>query len=207
VAPRHALRNVRSARVQRFCLDTYFIRLERRRSSSVLADDGTVNLGTSPAANGRSGWSPAATDAELSRTFDPIDHRQGYELLRYLSGLGRSDEMLQILMNGLDRQEHDGVLAFYGDHLPSLPHAFRHFGFDEEGSDYVLWRGDASPARRLDLPAHGLTGMIIDALHARGAIGGRCASAGVPAATPAPGGRPIVAPTPVAGPSGAPASG
>jgi hypothetical protein len=154
-------------------------------------------------------WLDAAApiDAELSRTFDPTAHRQGYELLRYLSGLRRSDEMLQILMNGLGRQRHDGILAFYGDHLPSLPHAFRNFGFDEEGSDYVLWRGDAFPARRLDLPAHGLTGMIIDALYARGAIGGRCASAGVPAATPAPSGRPIVAPTPVAGPSGAPASG
>ena len=154
-------------------------------------------------------WLDAAApiDAELSRTFDPADHRQGYELLRYLSGLRRSDEMLHVLMNGLGRQGHAGVLAFYGDHLPSLPHAFRHFGFDEAGSDYVLWRGDASPTRQLDLPAHGLTGMIVDALRARGAIGGRGASAAVPAAVTAPRGGLIVAPTPVGGPADAPAGG
>jgi hypothetical protein len=95
---------------------------------------------------------------------------QGGELLRYLDGLRRSDEMLQILMDGLGERRHDAVLAFYGDHLPSLPRAFRHFGFDECGSDYVLWQGAASSTRQLDLPAHRLPGIIIEALHARGAI-------------------------------------
>jgi hypothetical protein len=54
--------------------------------------------------------------------------------------------------------------------LPSLPHAFRHFGFDEIGSDYVVWRGSATVARPLDLPAHGLPQIIIDALRAKEAI-------------------------------------
>ncbi len=54
----------------------------------------------------------------------------GGELLRYLDGLRRSDQMLSVLMDGLVRRGSPAVLAFYGDHLPSLSGAFSHFGFD-----------------------------------------------------------------------------
>src|SRR6516162_7527626 len=114
---------------------------------------------------------------ELRRNFDADGLPQGGELLRYLDGLGRSDEMLQILLTGLQRRNGEGVLAFYGDHLPSLPHAFRHFGFDEIGSDYVVWRGSTTAASPLDLPAHRLPRVIIDALRAKEAIDVRGGSA------------------------------
>jgi hypothetical protein len=113
----------------------------------------------------------APIDPELRRNFDPMGLPQGGELLRYLDGLRRSDEMLQILLSGL-QHHREAVLAFYGDHLPSLPHAFRHFGFDEWGSDYFVWRCAASPGRQLDLPAHRLPRLIIDALQEIGAIDG-----------------------------------
>jgi Sulfatase len=118
-------------------------------------------------------WFEAEThvDPDLSRALDPTRLPQGGELLRYLHGLRRSDQMLQILMDGLAGNGCEGILAFYGDHLPSLPHAFEHFGFAEWGSDYVLWRSDPSPSRRLDLPAHRLPGVIIDTLREKGAIG------------------------------------
>jgi phosphoglycerol transferase MdoB-like AlkP superfamily enzyme len=107
---------------------------------------------------------------ELRRDFDAIGLPRGGELLRYLDGLRRSDEMLQVLVTGLQRRHREGVLAFYGDHLPSLPHAFRHFGFEEVGSDYVVWRGGATDTRQLDLPAHRLPRVVIEALRATGAI-------------------------------------
>jgi hypothetical protein len=111
---------------------------------------------------------------ELRSNFDAIGMPQGGELLRYLDGLRQSDEMLQILLTGLQQRHGEGVLAFYGDHLPSLPHAFRHFGFEEVGSDYVVWQGSSAiEARQLDLPAHGLPRVIADALRATGAIDGR----------------------------------
>lgn len=119
-------------------------------------------------------------DPELRCRFDPTGVPQGGELLRYLDGLRQSDEMLQILRSGLEQRYREAVLAFYGDHLPSLPHAFGHFGFDDWGSDYVVWRGGASPARQLDLPAHRLAAVIGDALRAAGAIGGQDAPALVP---------------------------
>jgi hypothetical protein len=77
---------------------------------------------------------------------------------------------LQILLSGLQRRHHDGVLSFYGDHLPSLPEAFRHFGFEEVGSDYVVWRASETATQQLDLPAHRLPRVVIDALRATGAI-------------------------------------
>jgi hypothetical protein len=111
-----------------------------------------------------------SVDPELRRRFMSIDMPQGGELLCYLEGLRRSDDMLRILLTELQQREESGLLAFYGDHLPSLPQAFRHFGFDEGHSDYVVWHGSASPARRLDLPAHRLPRIMLDALRASGAI-------------------------------------
>jgi phosphoglycerol transferase MdoB-like AlkP superfamily enzyme len=111
------------------------------------------------------------SDPELRRNFDLRGLPQGDELLRYLEGLRRSDEMLQILLSGLQRRGGEGVLSFYGDHLPSLPHAFQHLGFDEWDSDYVVWHRTGFPARQLDLPAYRLPRVITDALHASGATG------------------------------------
>ncbi len=106
----------------------------------------------------------------LRRLFNPADLPQGGPLLRYLDGLGRSDEMLRILLDELGARRRNAVFGFYGDHLPSLPDAFGHFGFDDWASDYLLIDGVAPHARRLDLPAHALPGMILDRLRERGAI-------------------------------------
>ena len=82
----------------------------------------------------------------LRGLFDTADLPQGGSLLRYLDGLARSDEMLGILLDELGPRRRDTVFGFYGDHLPSLPRAFGHFGFDDWASDYVLVDG-AHPAR------------------------------------------------------------
>jgi hypothetical protein len=105
-------------------------------------------------------------DHELRQNFDPTGVPHGRELLRYLDGLRRSDEMLQILMSGLQQRDEPAVLGFYGDHLPSLPQAFEHFGFDEWGSDYVVWHRAARQSRQADLPACRLPRLLIDTLRA-----------------------------------------
>ncbi len=103
-------------------------------------------------------------DAAVSGLFDPAAIPDGAGLLRYLDGLCRSDEMLRILMSGLERRGAPAVLGFYGDHLPSLSTAFRHFGFAETSSDYAIWQAGGSfvPQRR-DLPAHRLGRIVVDA--------------------------------------------
>ena len=117
-------------------------------------------------------WSAngCASDTALSGRFDLTGVPQGKALLRYLEGLGRSDEMLQILLDGICSRQRGGVLALYGDHLPSLPHAFDHFGFADWASDYVLVDYAASSPHRVDLPAHRLPWVILDRLRERGAI-------------------------------------
>ena len=119
----------------------------------------------------RSRW---AITARGWRTGPPIDPAvagilaaaempDGGELLRYLDGLRRSDQMLSVLMDGLVRRGSPAVLAFYGDHLPSLSGAFRHFGFEDSSSDYAVWPGSGTPQRH-DLPAHQLGRLIVDAV-------------------------------------------
>jgi hypothetical protein len=109
-------------------------------------------------------WLPKGPpiDPSVARLFDPAAVPQGLALQRYLDGLRRSDEMLGILMSGLEQRRDGAILGFYGDHLPSLPQAFEHFGFAEPHSDYAIWRqGGAQPLRR-DLPAHRLGRLIVD---------------------------------------------
>jgi phosphoglycerol transferase MdoB-like AlkP superfamily enzyme len=55
--------------------------------------------------------------------------REDGELAGYLDSLAQSDEMLRILIDGLEHRRDDPVLGFYGDHLPSLPRDFAALGF------------------------------------------------------------------------------
>jgi hypothetical protein len=115
-----------------------------------------------PWLNGAAGVDPA-----IAACLDPAAVPQGEALLGYLDGLRRSDEMLRMLMAWLTADYSDAVLALYGDHLPSLPRAFEHFGFTDLHSDYVIWPGTDGAARRVDLPVHQLGQAMVEV-----AIGG-----------------------------------
>jgi hypothetical protein len=116
-------------------------------------------------------WSERAapTDA-LPLPFAVSDVPQAGALLRYLKGLVASDEMLAMLLDELGPRRRNALFGFYGDHQPSLPRAFGHFGFDDWASDYVLIDGAAMRTRRLDLPAHRLHWAILDRLRQRGIV-------------------------------------
>jgi hypothetical protein len=86
---------------------------------------------------------------------------QGAEVDSYLEGLARSDEMLRILIDGLEQRCSDAVLGFYGDHLPSLSRDFAALGFDDWRSDYAVWTLGGEPHRR-DLAAHELGRLVAD---------------------------------------------
>jgi phosphoglycerol transferase MdoB-like AlkP superfamily enzyme len=103
-------------------------------------------------------------DPDMAAVLNPEDLPQRDQLLRYLDGLRRSDRMLQILVEGLEQRGGDGTLAFYGDHLPSFPQAFQYFGFDEPHSDYVVWPVRNAAPQRVDLPAHRLGRVVVDAV-------------------------------------------
>jgi phosphoglycerol transferase MdoB-like AlkP superfamily enzyme len=130
---------------------------------------------------------PAAPfDAAMSAAFDPEKLPQRDQLLRYLDGLRRSNRMLQILAEGLTERGGDGVLAFYGDHLPSFPRAFNYFGFHDLHSDYVIWPGRAGPVHCIDLPAHRLGSTVVDKILGEQEGRPAAAEAASRAATPVP---------------------
>jgi hypothetical protein len=101
-------------------------------------------------------------DPAVAALLEPDDIPDGAGLLRYLDGLKRSDAMLHLLISGLQRRGRPAVVGFYGDHLPSLPRIFAHFGFAETSADYVIWNGGGAAERR-DMPAHRLGQAIIAA--------------------------------------------
>jgi sulfatase-like protein len=129
---------------------------------------------------------PYMSDAELAehilRTLDEAGPRAfifavtmgnhgpwltGDEADAYLAGLRQSDEMIQILVDGLARRGDGALLGFYGDHLPSLPRSFARLGFDDWRSDYAIWSADGV-SRRRDLAAPDLGRALADAALAPG---------------------------------------
>ncbi|MGH8455875.1 MAG: LTA synthase family protein [Stenotrophobium sp.] len=95
----------------------------------------------------------------------PVGEKQALE--SYLRSLANADLMLERLTGEL---ETGGVLAFYGDHLPSFPASFRHFGLNDTRSDYLVWRGGNqafgghSTAPVMDIQAHELGAAILQSL-------------------------------------------
>ena len=132
-------------------------------------------------------WLPdgPAIDPAVTDLFDPASIPGGAGLLRYLDGLRRSDEMLQVLLDGLERRGEPAVLGFYGDHLPSLGSAFAHFGFAEGSSDYAVWCPGAAVQRR-DIASHELGRTIVDGVFdaTEPAARSACLTQSVPASSP-----------------------
>ena len=74
-------------------------------------------------------------------------HLEGVdELAAYLRHLRNADAMLGELAGELARRG-EGMLCFYGDHVPGLPEVYRAAGYDDPRTDYLLWKpGDAQAA-------------------------------------------------------------
>ena len=58
---------------------------------------------------------------------------------QYLSHVQNADRMIGRLRKALNEMKRDAVFCFYGDHLPSLPKAFRALGYDDPRTDYFIW--------------------------------------------------------------------
>jgi hypothetical protein len=112
-------------------------------------------------------WPPNGVDhpdeaADLWRGLVvPEDERGAFK--GFVQGVRNADAMLGMLAGALDSSAPSGLLAMYGDHLPSFPKTFQRLGFHDGRSDYLLWRaGDGHGARR-DLAAHDLARTILEA--------------------------------------------
>jgi len=74
----------------------------------------------------------------------------------FLNGIKNADAMLQTICGDL-ADRGGGLVALYGDHMPSLPAAFGALGFPDADTDYVIWnaRGGGTGQRR-DIRAYEL---------------------------------------------------
>jgi len=82
----------------------------------------------------------------------------------YLDTLKGADAMIALLTAALERDGRNGLLGFYGDHMPSLPRAFAALGFAESDTDYLLWRPDAGAPARRDIAAEALPHALLTML-------------------------------------------
>jgi len=82
-------------------------------------------------------------------------------LERYLQSLRNADEMLGILMQALSAERTQGMLAFYGDHLPAFRTAFDQFGLRDLRSDYFIWSAVRSLGQRRDIAARDLRDALL----------------------------------------------
>jgi phosphoglycerol transferase MdoB-like AlkP superfamily enzyme len=80
----------------------------------------------------------------------------------FVQGVRNADAMLGMLTQTLDASTAGGLLALYGDHLPSFPKTFHRFGFHDERSDYLLWRAGSGLGARRDLAAQDLARTILE---------------------------------------------
>lgn len=92
------------------------------------------------------------------------------ELTYYLAHLVSGDAALGDFARRLLARPRPTVLVFYGDHLPSLAHAFADLGFVDarpetrQPSDYMLLSNRPLTPRRLDIEAFQLPGLLFDVL-------------------------------------------
>jgi hypothetical protein len=84
----------------------------------------------------------------------------------FVQGVRNADAMLGMLTQTLDASTAGGLLALYGDHLPSFPKTFHRFGFHDDRSDYLLWRAGSGLGARRDLAAHDLARTILEVRNA-----------------------------------------
>ena len=82
----------------------------------------------------------------------------------YLDTLKGADAMIARLITALEQDGRNGLLGFYGDHMPSLPRAFAALGFEERETDYLLWRPQAGETARRDLAAEALPHALLTML-------------------------------------------
>jgi len=92
------------------------------------------------------------------------------EMTYYLSHLVNGDQALGDFAKRLLARPRWTVLLFYGDHLPSLPHAFADLGFDDGGQGveqhtrYMLVSNRPLAQRKLDLSSYELPALLFDTI-------------------------------------------
>jgi len=135
-----------------------------RRAEAILRDGGRGLFLFAITMENHGPWTSPDRDRSLADPAPMLPDVPGSgELRRFLHGLKHTDAMLGAIcetLAGLD----GGLVAAYGDHLPSLPAALGALGFADSATDYAIW--DARAGRRgsrRDIGAHELPAALLAA--------------------------------------------
>lgn len=71
------------------------------------------------------------------------------ELTIYLRHLCNADNMMAILRNQLTTLPKNGLLCWYGDHVPILPKVYAEIGLPDGQTDYFIWAKNGGAASSL----------------------------------------------------------
>lgn len=104
---------------------------------------------------------PEAGDVERFYSVPPAGRFD--DLSVYLRHIANADRMIGRLQAALNENTRDGVLCWYGDHVPILPQVYEALDFDDGRTDYVVWRkgGLNSGARQLDIAIQSLGSVVL----------------------------------------------
>ena len=87
-------------------------------------------------------------DPDIAALFDPAAIPGGAGLVRYLDGLRRSDEMLRLLIGGLERRGGPAVVAFTATTCRACRMPSPISALPKRRADYVIWNGSGAAKRR-----------------------------------------------------------
>jgi phosphoglycerol transferase MdoB-like AlkP superfamily enzyme len=86
------------------------------------------------------------------------------DLTVYLRHLANADRMLGGLTTLLSQQQREGLLCWFGDHVPSLPRVYAALEFMDGRTDYLLWRTRHRRVEYRDLAVEDLGQALLKAM-------------------------------------------
>lgn len=86
------------------------------------------------------------------------------DLTVYLRHLANADRMLGDLTTLLSQQQREGLLCWFGDHVPSLPSVYAALDFNDGRTDYLLWRTRHHRVEYRDLAVEDLGQALLKAM-------------------------------------------
>ncbi len=139
-----------------------------RRATAILRDGGRGLFLFAITMENHGPWAGGDWDCSVADPAPMLPPIAGCnELRRFLHGLKHTDAMLGTICETLAGL-NGGVVAAYGDHLPSLPAALSALGFADSATDYAIWDARGGQGLRRDIGAHELPAAL---LAARAALG------------------------------------
>jgi hypothetical protein len=82
---------------------------------------------------------------------------------RWLRHLASTDAMIPILRRAIGDR---GVMAFYGDHQPSLSLPVSAWAPSDRRSDYAIWQAGEAVGAQVDLAAEDIASVLMRAMRA-----------------------------------------